>query len=421
MTQPAVHPPRPAAAAPGPVLSVVIPALDEEAAIGQTLERLLDVEGELRAMGVSALEIWVVDDGSRDRTAEIAEGFAGVRVVRHGANRGYGAAIKTGLARARGELVAFLDADGTYPPESFPRLAAAALDGGDLVIGSRMSGAASRMPRVRRVGNLLFARLVGLLAGTRVADSASGMRVIRRSALDRLYPLPHGLNFTPVMSLRALHEGLEVAEVPIPYEERIGPSKLSVVRDGFRFLWSLVWTALAYNPVRVLGAVGLAGVAVAAVVGAGLVAARLAGVTALAPWAVAAVFLALVCGVAGISLLTLGVSFNYLVALFRHEPVKKGLFSKPLFDPPLDRQFLWIGAVCGGAGVAVAAVALGLGLRGWPIERLWLYLVGAALLILVGLQLAISWVVLRVLEELADREARARRDSLGGAVAFDGE
>ena len=133
-----------------------------------------------------------------------------------------------------------------------------ALDGADLVIGSRMSGASSEMPLVRRIGNTIFATLLSVVAGVRISDSASGQRVIRREVLPMLYPLPDTLDFTPAMSTRALHEDLRIVEVPIPYKERSGRSKLSVVRDGLRFFKSIVWTALTYNPVRLFGGLSAA-------------------------------------------------------------------------------------------------------------------------------------------------------------------
>jgi hypothetical protein len=252
------------------------------------------------------------------------------------------------------------------------------------------------------------------LGDQRVRDSASGMRVIRREVLPSLYPLPNGLNFTPIMSLRAIHEGLKLVEVPIPYRERVGRSKLSVVRDGLRYSYSIVWTALGYNPVRVLGTLGVAGIGLAFLVGLALATARLQGVTTLGPWGVAALFLALVGGVAGVSLFALGATFNYLVALFRKRPVRMGLFGRPIFDPPLDRQFGWVGLTIGSIGVILSLITIVLGVQGWPIERLWFYFVGNALLILVGLQLVISWILMRTLEELSEREISAQRDLLGG-------
>ncbi|MGD1995053.1 MAG: glycosyltransferase family 2 protein, partial [Anaerolineae bacterium] len=262
------------------VLSVVIPAYNEEGGIAQIIERVLSTRPHLAEVGVDDLELIVVDDGSRDETAAITAGYPDVRLIRHPDNRGYGAALKTGFSRARGDLLGFLDADGTYPPEHFPDLCRVALvEKADLVIGSRMAGADSEMPLVRRIGNFVFANLVSLLGNHRVSDSSSGMRVIRREALSRLYPLPDGLNFTPVMSTRALHEEITWREVPIPYKERVGRSKLSVVRDGTRFLYTIVWTALNYNPVRVLGGIGLGLATIAAAIGAAVVGMRLSGIT----------------------------------------------------------------------------------------------------------------------------------------------
>ncbi len=396
-----------------PRLSVVIPAFNEEAAVTAVVERVLALRLALAGAGVSGPEVIVVDDGSRDRTAEIVQRFPGIRLIRHGENRGYGAALKTGLAQASGDLIAFLDADGTYAPEDFVQLCHAALAGADVVIGSRMARPENGMPVTRRVGNVVFAGLVSLLANRRVRDCASGMRVVRRAVLPKLYPLPDGLNFTPVMTLRAIHEGLRLVEVPIPYSERIGRSKLSVVRDGLRYARSLIWTALSYNPVRVLGALGLGGVAVTALVGLGLVLLRLSGVTRLGPWGVVAIFSALVAGVSGVSLFSLGATFNYLLALFRKQPVRVGLFGTPLFRTPLEHHFGWLGVSVASAGVGVAGATLALGLHGWDLGRLWLYLVGSALLILVGLQLVIAWIVMRTLEELSEREMRARGDLSG--------
>jgi hypothetical protein len=305
------------------------------------------------------------------------------------------------MTAARGDLIAFLDADATYPPESFPLLCAAVLAGADIVVGSRMADQSSAMPLSRRVGNRLFAGLVTLLGNHRVRDSASGMRVIRREALQRLAPLPDGLHFTPIMSLRAMHEGLHMVEVPIPYAERVGRSKLSVARDGMRYLHSIVWTALSYNPVRVLGGLGLAGVVFASLVGLGLAIARLSGVTALGPWGVATVFAALVAGVGGVSLFGLGATFNYLLALSRRQPIRYGLFGAPLFAKPLERHFGWVGLLTAAVGAVLASGSLVLGLLGWPIDRLWLYLVGSALLLLVGIQLIVSWILMQTLQEVA--------------------
>jgi hypothetical protein len=397
------------------VLSVVIPAYNEERGIGEIIERVLGVRPRLNDVGVDDLELIVVDDGSCDATAEIADQYSQVCLIRHPVNRGYGAALKTGFSRARGNLLSFLDADGTYPPESFPELCQVALsEGADLVVGSRMAGHESEMPLTRRVGNLLFANLISVISTHRISDSSSGMRVIRREALSRLYPLPDGLNFTPVMSTRALHEEICWREVPIPYRERVGRSKLSVVRDGMRFLQTIIWTALNYNPVRILGGIGVGFLLVAGVIGAVLVGMRLSGIEQLGPWGVASVFIAALSGVVGVTLFSLGATFNYLVSLFHQRPIRQGLFGRPIFEKPLDRHFGWVGLVGIGAGVIVGGTSLGLSFGGWAIDRLWLYLLAAAMSTLVGLQLFVFWVIMRVLKELSCRSVQVNQDLEGG-------
>jgi glycosyltransferase involved in cell wall biosynthesis len=356
------------------------------------------------------LELLVVDDGSHDKTAQVASKIKGVTLIRHPQNRGYGAALKTGFARAKGELIGFLDADGTYPPEYFPKLCQSALNGSDLVIGSRMAGEDSKMPLTRRVGNFFFATLLSILGRQKVTDSASGMRVFKREILEHIYPLPDGLNLTPVMSTRALHEGVKIEEVPIPYSERVGRSKLSVIRDGRIFLESMVWTAMSYNPVRILGLIGLGGLGIAGIITLILIAQRLNGVTSLTPLGVAGLFLGLISAVAGINIFALGITFNYLVALFYKKPIRQGLFGKPVFKTPLDTQFGWMGVAGMIVGLVMGLTSLLLGLQGWELERLWFYLLGSAMIFLAGIQLVVYWLLLRILEELSQRELLTRQD-----------
>ncbi len=393
-------------------VSLVVPAYNEEDGIGRVIERALPNRGELAKIGLG-FEMLIVDDGSRDGTAQVVSNYPEVRLVRHAKNRGYGAAIKTGFRHATGDLLAFIDADGTYPPESLPDLCRAAVQqDAELVIGSRMSGAHSEMPPTRRIGNLAYAALLSLIGNVTVRDTTSGMRLIRKTALGCLYPLPDGLDFTPAMSTRAIHENLKIVEVPIPYSERVGRSKLNVVRDGFRFTNSIVWTALAYNPVRILGLAGLTAIAIALGVAIAIVAMRLRGVTELDPIGVFSVFGALVLAVCGVSLFSLGAMFNYLTTLFHKRPVRHGLFGKPLFDPSLDHYFGWFGLVGIGAGIILGLASSVLGMNGWPIERLWFYLLASVSLILVGMQLGVSWIVMRILEELTKREVASARDLL---------
>ncbi|MEK6285229.1 MAG: glycosyltransferase family 2 protein [Acidobacteriota bacterium] len=239
-----------------PCLTVVIPALNEEEAIGGTISRCLAASAEIcEAGGISEVEIIVVSDGSTDRTVEIAHDLADrnpqVKLIVFDHNRGYGAAIKEGFNSGKGDLLAFVDADGTCDPRFFGELCSAMRgEEADIALGSRM-GPGSHMPRVRRLGNRIFALVLGFLSGEAVTDTASGMRVIRRQALAKLYPLPDGLHFTPAMSARAVMQRLRIIELPMAYSERVGVSKLRAVTDGLRFLRAIVDAVLFYRPARV--------------------------------------------------------------------------------------------------------------------------------------------------------------------------
>jgi hypothetical protein len=196
-----------------------------------------------------------------------------------------------------------------------------------------------------------------------------------------------------------------MAEVPIPYSERVGRSKLSVIHDGSLFLRSMLWTALQYNPVRILGLIGLGGIAIGVVCILALVLARLQGLTTLNAWNVVTLYAGSVMGMAGVSIFALGVTFNYLVSLFHKRPIRQGLFGRPLFKTPLDHHFGWMGLLAASAGLVLALVSAILGIQGWNMNRLWLYGLGSAMLILLGIQLVIYWIVLRVLEELSRSQA----------------
>ena len=248
-----------------PLLSIVIPALNEEESIASTVQRCLDARERIQRVGlVRDIEVIVVSDGSTDRTAPIAQEIAArepsVRVIVFEKNRGYGAAIKEGFGQSAGELVSFLDADGTCDPNYFGELCAALqADQAAVVLGSRM-GPGNQMPRVRRLGNRIYALLLGSLSGRAVTDTASGMRVLRRDCLRDLYPLPDGLHFTPAMSARAVMSDVRIVEVPMSYSERVGESKLHVLRDGVRFLYAIRDAAMLYRPSRMFGVAAVAAV-----------------------------------------------------------------------------------------------------------------------------------------------------------------
>lgn len=240
--------------------ALVIPALNEEDAVGSTLERALAAREKVMAnTPVTRMDVVFVNDGSTDRTQEIADHYPEVIKIHFEKNRGYGAAIKAGFQATDGNLVGFMDADGTCDPCFCIQLVNALLESGsDVCVGSRMN-AESEMPAIRRLGNLIFAHLIGALSGQKLTDSASGMRVIRRTSLKKLHPLPDGLHFTPAMTcLILLSPGLSITEVPMPYRERMGQSKLRVIKDGLRFLFIILFTAALFNPIKALSFLGVA-------------------------------------------------------------------------------------------------------------------------------------------------------------------
>lgn len=243
-------------------LSIVIPAYNEEEGIRSIIERTLSASNKIRSeTGVSEVEVIVVNDGSQDATARIAQKYSDqnlIRLISYEKNRGYGAAIKAGFAEASGDLLSFLDADGTCDPQIFVDLIRKMKETeADIVIGGRLNPH-SRMPLTRKVGNILYRVLVHAISSERVNDIASGMRVLKKNILAELSPLPDGLNFTPAMSVCAiLDRNIRIEEVPIPYQERVGRSKLSVVRDGLRFLRTILEIAFTYKPLRLFGSIGI--------------------------------------------------------------------------------------------------------------------------------------------------------------------
>lgn len=225
-------------------ISVLIPAFDEARSIENTIARVA------RALGASGIdyETIVIDDGSGDETAALAEA-AGVRVLRHPSNAGYGRALKTGLRAASGDWVAIVDADGTYPVEDLPRLLEST-PRFDMVVGARR-GAHYRGSLFKWLGRQALERMVHFVAGVRVPDVNSGMRIFRKGiALANITRIGNGFSFTTTLTLAMLLEGHFVHYVPIEYAPRIGRSKVRMSRDTLRMLQILVMAINWYNPLK---------------------------------------------------------------------------------------------------------------------------------------------------------------------------
>jgi glycosyltransferase involved in cell wall biosynthesis len=236
-------------------VSIVIPAYNEEAAIGAVL-------GEIKeAMAGSPLpwEIVVVDDGSTDQTAGAVQSSgdaAAIRLLRHERNRGYGAALKTGIRHACHDAIVITDADGTYPNERIPELVGH-LGEYDMVVGAR-TGEDVRFPLLRRPAKWALNQLANYLAGMTIPDLNSGLRAMKRDVLLKFFNmLPAGFSFTTTITLAMLTNNYNVKYVPINYGQRLGQSKIKPVKDTLGFVMLIVRVILLFAPLRVLGSLGL--------------------------------------------------------------------------------------------------------------------------------------------------------------------
>lgn len=225
-------------------VSVVIPVFNEEATVGNIVTR---TKKTLEQLGVS-YEILVVDDGSDDRSADIAQELK-AHVLKK-AHQGKGFALRSGFRQAKGELVVTLDADGSHQPEEIPLvLRYIREDKADFVVGSRFFDSEAnqtKIPKINRTGNKMFNELIGYLTGVQISDSQSGFRAIRSSLIKRMKLGSHGYEVESEMLVKALKMGARVAETPISFVQRtVGSSKLDPVKDGVRILYAIIASYLS--------------------------------------------------------------------------------------------------------------------------------------------------------------------------------
>jgi glycosyltransferase involved in cell wall biosynthesis len=225
-------------------VSIVIPAYNEESGIPLVLAELRRVLQEYPL----TFEIIVVDDGSSDATARAAA-QAGARVMRHKSNRGYGAALKTGIAAARNDQVIIIDADGTYPAKYVPILLEQ-LERADMVVGSRVN-AGAKIPLVRRPAKWVLNRLANYLTNAKIPDLNSGLRAFRRGIVMQYFPiLPDQFSWTTTITLAMQCDKYAVVYVPIDYLARKGRSKI-VPWDAGSFLILILRTSMLFKPLRI--------------------------------------------------------------------------------------------------------------------------------------------------------------------------
>src|SRR5947209_10742291 len=225
-------------------VSVLIPACNEEVSLSNTIAAIEKHRGLFREM-----EIIVINDGSLDRTAEIARSLP-VVLVEHDTTCGYGASLKDGLKIAKGDLILIADADGTYPLEEIPRLAGE-IGKFDMIVGAR-TGEKVYIPFLRRVGKWIITQLAEYLSGQKIPDLNSGFRIFRKDiALRFLTMYPDGFSFTTTITLAMLTNRYRVAFLPINYLKRAGKSSIHPVRDFINFCILIIRICACFKPLNV--------------------------------------------------------------------------------------------------------------------------------------------------------------------------
>ncbi len=229
-----------------PAFSLVLPVYNEEEAIAFTLDHLHET---LRSAD-GEYEIIAVNDGSKDRTGEILRSRSDIRLIEHRRNRGYGAALKTGIRNAKYPLIVITDADGTYPNERIPELVRLATQA-DMVVGARI-GANVEYPTIRKIPKWFLVRFAQWVAQASIPDLNSGLRVFRKSTVERfLKILPDTFSFTTTITIAMLTNNYIVHYEPIDYRYRVGKSKIKPIRDTLRFVQLILRTGVYFAPLRV--------------------------------------------------------------------------------------------------------------------------------------------------------------------------
>ncbi|WP_426416284.1 glycosyltransferase family 2 protein [Aestuariirhabdus sp. LZHN29] len=221
-------------------VSVVLPAKNEAGGLERVIPALV-------GMGIFD-EIIVVDDGSVDQTSTVASGF-GAKVIHHPYSKGNGAAIKSGVRAATGDIIVFMDADGQHQPEDIPDLLEKLDEGYDMVVGSRSGSSQASVGRW--AANSFYNRLATFMVGHKVEDLTSGLRVVRAKKFrEFLYLLPNGFSYPTTSTMAFFRAGYSVGYCRITTLKREGKSHINPIRDGLRFLLIIFKIGTLYSPLK---------------------------------------------------------------------------------------------------------------------------------------------------------------------------
>lgn len=229
------------------MISVVIPAYNEQGAIQHTVD---EIRQTLESMKIDGFEIIVVNDGSSDRTADEALNV-GATVVNHPHNVGYGKSLKSGILAAKNDTIIITDADMTYPFDQAPKLYQEYLKGFDMVVGRR-TGVHVNESIIKSPLRRVLRFLVEFTAGRKIPDINSGLRMFSKKTIVPYFShLCDTFSFTTSLTLAYMMTGRFVSYVDIPYEKRHGQTKVRLFRDSLRTLQFILQAINYYNPIKI--------------------------------------------------------------------------------------------------------------------------------------------------------------------------
>jgi len=217
-------------------LSIIIPAYNEESTIGNVLDL---VEGVSLPEGIEK-EVLVVNDGSTDSTPRILKQRKGIVLIDNARNRGKGHAIRAGIKHSTGDVMVIQDADVEYDPREIPILLESILEGDDVVYGSRFLGSIRGMSRTHLIGNKIISLSTSVLYGSRVTDTETCYKMMRKGILDGMNLSSDGFDIETELTAKILKRGHPIREIPISYQGRQKDKKKIGYKDGFRAVWSLL-------------------------------------------------------------------------------------------------------------------------------------------------------------------------------------